>query len=693
MARHARLDTAPATQHEVFAGVHAGPAPYPVQPAAPQPGAYLPPTTQVPLSSVDRARRRMRTLHRHRNQVRPWKVLFWVSLLGMSGHLTTAWFPVIRLWVMLGIIGLGVAVGVGQWLRQKRTEFRAYATACVGAATAWDMWAVKFGMWGHVGRFMPLAALATWVPLAWVWWDRHRTRIGGYERDSAGTELDAFVVDWDTKVEPVLHWGISRLEEVAIGTRYRVQLVPGQAIEDAIEKVRKVASLLRISRNRLIFEPLPGDEPGDSGDESVVSLIVTRVQNPQHQEQTWQGPTLDKTTGLYKHGVYPDGPAFMRLFQVEDGIPHRAKNGLWSGTTGKGKSRGLAIKIAEHIHSQMYAVWYADGKEGASAPELEGRVDWYATTVNEVIRMLRAAWKAMKVRKSIVKKLHQAAFRGKKVIHLGHRAFPMLQIVLDEAQEFLRNKIVVKLAKALQRMGNEVGIGVDIATQVPLLNELGGESGDGGAEVIRDTARAGNQAHYKAENNFAGTVELADGVKVSPKSLPEEPGWCYISGYESRTVKCKTYYASKAALFGWLNEVPVVTLDEASARAAGEDYATRHQRAKDADVAPEEVDLKDLDTELAILLGEMVPGQQEPGAAADALDVKQAVFNAVKASNGPMKRADIITAVAAQGKQASDSAIAQALKWWCERSHLQQTSHGYYDLINREGAETANAGV
>jgi hypothetical protein len=640
---------------------------------------------------VDRARKTLRNTHRHRNQIRPWKVLFWVSLLAMTGHLTSEWIPAIRLWVMLGFVGLGAVVGVAQWLRQKRAEFRYYATACVAAAAVWSLWTVKFGVWADAGRFMPLAGLAAWLPLSWLWWERHRTRITADKPQAE--ELDPFVADWDRKVEPELHWTISYPEEISTGTRYQVQLVPGQAVEDAIEKVRKVASLLRINRRRLTFEPLAGDEPGDSGDESVISLLVTRTQNPQHLEQTWQGPSLDKATGLYKHGVYPDGPAFMRLFQVEDGVPHRAKNGLWSGTTGSGKSRGLAIKIAEHLRSQMYAVWYADGKGGASAPELDGTVDWYAITLNEVIRMLRAAWKVMNVRKSIVKRLHQAAFRGTKVIHLGHRAFPMLQIILDEAQEFLRNKVVVKLVKALQRMGNEVGIGVDIATQVPLLAELGAESGDGGVEVIRDTAKAGNQAHYKAENNFSGTVELADGVKVSPKSLPGDPGWCYISGYESRSVRCKTYYASKAGLHGWLVEAPVITLEEASARAAGEDYATRHQRAKDADIAPEEIDLDDLDTELAILLGELVPGQEQPGAVAAAQTVKQAVFDVIKTNNGPMKREEVIAGVAAAGKQASDSSVAQALKWWCERSHLHQTSHGYYDLINREGAETEPIGV
>src|SRR4051812_30647114 len=127
MAWRARTETAPApAPSEVYAGVHAGPATYPVQPAGPQQSDPAVPTAPA---AAERARKALRNTHRHRNQLRPWKVMFWVSLLAMSGHLTSEWFPVIRLWVMLGILGIGAAVGISQWLRQKRAEFRYYATA------------------------------------------------------------------------------------------------------------------------------------------------------------------------------------------------------------------------------------------------------------------------------------------------------------------------------------------------------------------------------------------------------------------------------------------------------------------------------------------------------------------------------------------------------------------------------------
>jgi hypothetical protein len=337
--------------------------------------------------------------------------------------------------------------------------------------------------------------------------------------------------------------------------------------------------------------------------------------------------------------------------------------------------------------SGMVVTWYADAKGGASAPELEECVDWYADTLDETIKLLRAAWKAMKVRAKMIKKLTQAGFRGQRVIYLGDKAFPFLQLILDEAQEFLKHSIVARLVKALLRMGNQCAIGVDLITQVPLLVELGGASGDGGAEVIRAMAKAGNVAVYRTDESFTGRVALGADLDVDPSELPRIPGVCYIAGNTARSAMCRGLYAEPDQLFALLGDTPVMTLDEASARAAGEDYAARHQRARDADVDPEAMDLGDLEAELAVLLGERLPGQDAPGQAETSLTVKQVVYDVVPDAGGPIKRDQITVDIAAKGLDPSKSAVDQALRWWCDQSHLYQPSRGYYDLITREGGE------
>jgi hypothetical protein len=695
MAWRARTDTTPApAPSEVYAGVHAGPATHPVQPAIPQqPGMPVPPAAP---SAADRARKTLRNTHRHRNQLRPWRVLFYVSLLAMTGHLTSEWIPTIRLWVMLGIVGLGAVVGVSEWLRQKRAEFRYYATACVTAATLWSLWTVKFGVWAGPGRFMPLVGLAAWLPLSWLWWERHRTRITSDETQQV--DEDPFATRWDTDIRPVLKSTISDREDLAAGTAYRVQLAAGLTIEDAEQARRKIASILGIGREQVMFEPVHGKIPGVSANESVIRLLILDEKNPQYGDDVlFRGSTLERETGLYNHALGPEGPAKARLYQVENNRPHRASNSLVSGTTGSGKSRGAALKGGEHILSGLFLLWFADGQEGVSAPDLMEFADWPGDSPGATMRMLRAAYKVMKYRARLMKRLSWTDSLGNTRVGLGgmsnlpaeHR-FPMIQIMIDEAQEILRDPHAARLVKALLRMGNKVGIGVDLLTQVPLLNELGGESGDGGAQVIRDMAKSGNVIVYRAENATTGMITITNGLTVDPQRLPNVKGMCYIIAHSAHPTPDRTYYASEDAMFSRLSNAPKVRLDEGSMQAAGEDYATRFdQRNGDASTD----DLEDLDAELAVLLGERLPGQDAPGALAEKIPVKQAVFEIVRSANGPIKRDQISTDLAQMGLSPSKSAVDQELRWWCDRGHMEKPSHGHYDLINREGAETATAGV
>lgn len=655
------------------------------QPPRWEAGGSVPAAPQTPAAVAGRARNRT---HRHRHQLKPWWTL---TLLPAAAAMHLLLWPPMFLRLLV-ILAAGVLFGWRQRVVRTRWDERAYALACVAAVSLWLLFAARTGLWDGLGRFSLLAFLLGWVPLSWIWWDHHRIRPHAEPRYADEWLSDPFEVKWRTRVTPVLDWTISGREEIAAGARYTVQLVPGQTIEDAQQARAKAASLLRISRRRLTFEPLPGDGPGDSGDESVIQLLLTDMINPHHDSQMWEGPTLDRATGLYRHGVYPDGPAFLRLFQVEDGTPHRACNGLWTGTTGSGKSRGNAVKIAEHLLSGMFVVWYGDGKDGASAPELEDHVDWYCDSADETIQMLRAAWKVMKVRARIVKKLHQAAFRGEHVILLGSAQLPYLQIVLDEAQEFLKHPIVARLVKALLRMGNEVAMGMDLLTQVPLLHELGAQAGDGGAEVIRAMAKSGNVVVYKAEDNFTGTVTLTSSLSVNPRDLPPLQGSCYVAAHTARAAVCRGYYASKAALHGWLKDAPLVELDVPSARAAGEDYVTRFRRAVDNDIAPEEIDLGDLDAELAMLLGEALPGHDAPGGAEKALTVRQAVLDVVRAAPGPIRREQITTDLAARGLTAAKSTIDQALAWWRKLGHIDNPEHGLYELVTRETSDPVPTG-
>lgn len=630
--------------------------------------------------------------HRHRHATRPWRLLLLPPVaLAVHGWPGGVW------WMLLAILGLGVLVGVAQWFRQKRAVFRAYALTCILAATLWSMWTVQFGLWGDPGRYSPVMFLVTWVLLAWPWWERHRTRLTD-DKPQPERVTHPMVERWANEIGckggPLAESSLHRPEDVLSGAAFRLQLLRGQTIEDAEQAKRKIASMLGISRKRILFEPLPGDGPGDSEDESLIRMILAEAQSPHNEKRPWQGPSLDRATGTYSHSVYPDGSdARARLYRAENGIAIRAVNSLFSGAVGSGKSRGAALKALEHLATGFTVLWFCDGQGGVSIPELNEYADWSAYTRDETMRLLCAAYRVMIARARKQKKRKWKDSRGHNRIGLGHwratPADPFLLLLVDEAHEVLRNPLAVRLIKAILRMGNKVGIGVDLITQVPLLNELGGESGDGGAQVVRAMAKAGNVMVYRAEDATTGMIALTNGMSVNPQELPPGGGMLYLAGATVRPMHSCTHGVAEDDLYHWLSQLDMAPLDEFSARAAGEDYATRRQRAADAEVAVDELDIEELDNELAILLGERLPGQEKPGAVADKMTINEAVFNALKASGGPMKREEIITAVVAQGKTASESSIAKALTWWRNHGHIEAVDgrHGYYDLVTREGQD------
>lgn len=638
--------------------------------------------------------------YRLRHQMPPWIVLAILPFLGLITYLLP-WVPTFA--KMLAELVIGALIGWWQHSKRARGTHRVYALSCVAGATVWMLYTTRLGVWSGLGRFSLLMLLLGWLPAAWIWWDYHRVRPSNID-DTPAAELpptDPVVAAWAAKVGnskgPLPHSHLSCPEDVLSGMAYRLQLKAGDTIEDAEEVKRRIAGRLGISRTRILFEALPGDGPGDTGNESVIRIIISEPQNAQHEERPWQGPTHNPANGTYSHGVYPDGsPAEARLYLTENGKPIRACNSLHSGAVGSGKSRGVALKALEHLETGFFVIWFADGQGGVSIPELMDPeiTDWPCASRDERMRMLRGAYKLMLARAQKQKQRVWVDSRGNRRVGLGHWEAtpedPFIQIILDEAHEDLRDPAAVKIVKAINRMSNKVGMGVDLLTQVPLVNELGGASGDGGAAVLRAMAKAGNVYVYRAEEGTTGMVAISSKIQVDPQTLPNVPGLCYLAGHTLKPSPVRTYYVSEDNLYDWLRRAPKARLDDFSATAAGEDYATRHQRIQGSTDAVLELDLDELDTELAVLLGERLPGQDAPGQAAAKLTIKQAVYEVVKAAGGPIKRDQITTDLAAMGVQASKSAVDKALSWWCELSHMHKPEerHGFYDLMNREGEES-----
>jgi hypothetical protein len=114
--------------------------------------------------------------------------------------------------------------------------------------------------------------------------------------------------------------------------------------------------------------------------------------------------------------------------------------------------------------------WYGDLKGGQSAPEAEGNVDWFATSQEEAIRMLRSAV-------AVAQRMRRPRYRA-----LGRNAFllgdpdPLLSVRIDEANRLLEKGAPYReegtyLVEELGRTGRSVGVGMELDAQASHLDD------------------------------------------------------------------------------------------------------------------------------------------------------------------------------------------------------------------------------
>jgi hypothetical protein len=185
-------------------------------------------------------------------------------------------------------------------------------------------------------------------------------------------------------------------------------------------------------------------------------------------------PPSDEDMVMDKHGRvvigrYHNGrPVRRRLFDPHTGSAVRA---LVFGTTGAGKSRAVQYLLACEKRNRIVS-FYGDLKTGQSAPEARGQVDWFATSQEEVILMLRSAVALAQARQLRYAALGRNAF-------LRGRPDPLVSVRVDEANRLLEKGAPYReeatyLVKELGRTGRSVGVGEELDAQASHLEELGG---------------------------------------------------------------------------------------------------------------------------------------------------------------------------------------------------------------------------
>jgi hypothetical protein len=630
-----------------------------------------------------------RRTHRHRKAARPWYVLATVAAAGATMHAAA---PARRWWWVPAVAGAAAAVWAYRSRRQGPRRHRRYAAACTLAAGTWLSVAAVAGVIS--GPALVTTAVPGLWPLAWLWWQYHRIRPAP---EVVLPAADPVLVTWAERVSA--SGGIfpgARLTAAGSRPGARCYLISGVQGEHTTEQLTSSAALAKIA-SALGTDPehlhLERPPKGPDRNGHSAKMILTDESNLQLADSIdWDGPTLDHSAGTWTPGLYPDTPAWCALYQTAAGQPHRAVNVAIAGLMGFGKSRLIELAVTEMLWSGIFVVWYGDGQEGASGPGLRDHVGWYATRRDEIVRMLKAAYKIAKARQRYDQTVTWTDTHGYARTGRGFwpasAAEPFVQIVLDEVQELLTDIRVARLVRALQRLGPKVGIGITLSTQEWLMHETGGASGDPAAQSIRAFAQTGHVALFKAGSDINANALGGRLAGINPRTLPDEPGWCYLLGRGTRQVPVRLRRIGPDDLYHWLAQAGNVKarLDDLSARAAGEDYETRWQRLDALPSGDDAEAIADLDNEVAELLGESLPGAPIPHTGD--LTIKQAVLRVVR-DTGPLKRADIPAGLAQLGKQGTKSAIDQALASFARSGHLISRGGGIWDVPDREDrAET-----
>ncbi|WP_188188074.1 transfer protein [Nonomuraea sp. SYSU D8015] len=293
-------------------------------------------------------------------------------------------------------------------------------------------------------------------------------------------------------------------------------------------------------------------------------------------------------------------PARRRLFDKRTG---RAQRALVFGTTGAGKSRIVQYVMACEKRNGI-VTWYGDLKGGQSAPEAEGNVDWFATTQEEVILMLRSAV-------AVASLARQPRYwkMGRNTFLIGDPD-PLMSVRLDEANRALERGAPYRdeaayLLRELSRAGGSLGVGAELDAQASHLEELGGSDTlramfkEGEVTLLRWTSTVMQQLAKD------GLLEPGTQLMPIPKQLKQPELRSQFDAYDDDDDFCDTqgmaYLLTSLTptslmrhwRIGSIEPLPGLDpeilalygpgeparLEEASWEAAGEAYAARHDPA------------------------------------------------------------------------------------------------------------------
>ena len=362
--------------------------------------------------------------------------------------------------------------------------------------------------------------------------------------------------------------------------RYTVQLDPGkQSLKTAMAVLDRVCSGLRVPAEDVLIEPHP------SRDSSCAQLTIVR-KSPIQETVLLPGPQFfrEGLNSWIEIGWYADGNGRVRIPVT---APRSIRNLTIIGGQGAGKSSLLNSLALSLRASGLAVIWYLDGQDGVSSPQLMAHADWAPTGPDREKHMLKALEKMFDARGDWMK------WKGLSGIDVTPE-MPAVIVIVDECHVFLRQKSrYLNDWLHLIRLSRKVGCGFWVATQHPSVESFGNDP-------IRSLLRQYTTIVMRTVGQSPkGILELP----VDPGSLPTMPGYGYVIGGDQakgvRTAPFRADYLPEEVADEWFAKYKPCPLDRLSANAAGEHYLNRHKIA--------ERERKDLEERLTALTQGILP--------------------------------------------------------------------------------------
>lgn len=619
----------------------------------------LPP--RRPIGVVALARTCRRLTWRYRAQLLPIAVIVIVWALGPLVAATDE--GVVTVLTLGGLAVAGVGVTATKLL--DRPSRRLYAVIAASGAVVWLAITARIG----AGTPMPAVLWLAGCALAAPWWWHHRIRCVPTVGATSPNEAEVWSERIGAANGPLPGSTLTNLVRSRGGWSATVQLVPGKhTTDDAVGKTTQITSAFDRTSGSVVVEPTA------DGSASRASLLVLD-RNPLHQVQPWPGPSAFNTTsGLATIGVHADGTtAPYRFYRLGSGSVHD----LIAGTTDSGKSRLLDQLLAAERHSGLAVSWVIDPQRGQSLPDWVDGVDWFAVSVEEGVRMLRAARDVMYARNAHLARIEWIDEQGRKRRGKGFfdpsPDMPLLSVTIEEAHRVLAVPEAKQMAEEIAIMSRKCGIKLRLVVQVPLLDQLGGSA------TLRDMVASGNVIVLRTAGRMTGQVAFQGSLPVEPNKLPRQfpdgsstAGLGFILGPSDRPATMRTYYLDDpyhSATSGTPAELDVLSLN-----AAGQDYASRGESADGEDRGSREMPAE----KPAIPRSQLsdVPEPRQP------TDAKEAVL-AVLAERGETQRGQLIAATGY-----SPRAVTDACKALVDDQRIRKTNHGRYALTHPDPGHT-----